>query len=110
MNVPWKNIEPLLKMTDEWIIDIKDINDEIYRSYTGCSNAVVLENLVKMKKHISTEKMRIRVPYITGFNDHNDIEKSQEWLRREIGVEAERFGYYVTREKDVSWWDKINNG
>lgn len=110
LNVPWENIEPLLELTDEWIIDIKDINDEIYRNYTGCSNAVVLENLMKMKEYIPTEIMRIRAPYIPDYNDHNDIEKSQEWLRKELGVEAEYFGYYVTREKDVSWWDKINNG
>lgn len=50
------------------------------------------------------------MPYIPDYNDHNDIEKSQEWLRKELGVEAERFGYYVTREKDADWWDTIKNG
>ena len=56
LNVPWENIEPLLTLTDEWIIDIKDINDNIYREYTGCSNEAVKENLHKMKELISTKK------------------------------------------------------
>lgn len=65
---------------------------------------------MKMKEYIPTEIMRIRAPCIPDYNTYNDVEKSQEWLRKELGVEAERFGYYVTREKDADWWDTIKNG
>lgn len=99
LNVPWENIEPLLSLTDEWIIDIKDINDEIYREYTGCSNTVVLENLLKMKEHISTNKMRIREPYIPNYNTGRNVEKSVKWVRNNLGVEAEQFRYFVTGKK-----------
>lgn len=101
LNVSWDNIKPLLlKLTDEWIIDIKDINDEIYKEYTGCSNSVVLENLLKLKKSIPPEKMRIRVPYIPNYNTTRNVEKSVKWVRNNLGIEAEQFRYFVTSNKE----------
>ncbi|MGN0690203.1 MAG: radical SAM protein [Oscillospiraceae bacterium] len=105
LNVPWTNIEPLLELTDEWIIDIKDINKKIYRSYTGCSNALVIKNLLKMKEHISTDRMRIRVPLIPHYNTRDDVKKTEKWLRDNLGTEPEFFSYFVTGEKYVSWLD-----
>ncbi|MBP1560088.1 MAG: radical SAM protein [Oscillospiraceae bacterium] len=99
LNVPWENIEPLLPLTDEWIIDIKDIDEGIYRKYTGCSNAVVKENLLKMKEHIPAENMKIRVPYIPDYNTEKNVEKSVKWVRNALGIEAEQFGYFVTEKK-----------
>lgn len=100
LNVPWDNIKPLLlKLTDEWIIDIKDINEEIYREYTGCSNETVITNLLEIKKHIPAWKMRIRVPYIPNYNTNRNVEKSVKWVRNNLGVEAEQFKYFVTGKK-----------
>lgn len=99
LNVPWDNIEPLIELTDEWIIDIKDINDKIYRRYTDCSNKAVIENLMKMKKYIPVEIMRIRVPYIYDYNTFDDVEKSVKWVRKKLGIEAEQFSYFVTGKK-----------
>ncbi|WP_435052939.1 radical SAM protein, partial [Muribaculum intestinale] len=45
LNVPPPNIEALLPVVNTLIIDIKDTNPDIYRDYTGQSNALVLENL-----------------------------------------------------------------
>lgn len=45
LNVPIANIEALLPVVNTLIIDIKDTNPNIYRDYTGQSNALVLENL-----------------------------------------------------------------
>lgn len=101
LNVPWDNIKPLLlKLTDEWIIDIKDINDEIYKEYTGISNEAVIANLLKMKKRIPAEKMRIRVPYIPDYNTNRNVEKSVKWVRNNLGIEAEQFRYFVTSNKE----------
>ena len=40
LNVPWDNIKPVLYDMDEWIIDIKDINNDIYKSYTKTDNKI----------------------------------------------------------------------
>ena len=45
LNVPSVNIETLLPVVNTMIIDIKDMNLDIYRSYTGQSNDLVLDNL-----------------------------------------------------------------
>ncbi len=45
LNVPTANIKALLPVVNTMIIDIKDMNPDIYRDYTGQSNALVLENL-----------------------------------------------------------------
>ncbi len=38
LNVPSENVTKLLDIVDSWIIDVKDIDSSIYRSYTGKDN------------------------------------------------------------------------
>ena len=45
LNVPRKNVEEVLPFVKEWIIDIKDMNPEIYKAYSGISNERVIDNL-----------------------------------------------------------------
>ncbi|WP_301096213.1 radical SAM protein, partial [Bacteroides acidifaciens] len=45
LNVPADNIASLLPVVNTLIIDIKDMNPEIYRNYTGQDNSLVLANL-----------------------------------------------------------------
>ena len=93
LNVPWDYIKPVLYDMDEWIIDIKDINDDIYKKYTGISNQNMLKNLLRLGNKISTEKIHIRVPKISGYNSAYDVEKSVEWIRENMAIEPEVFEY-----------------
>ena len=93
LNVPWDYIKPVLYDMDEWIIDIKDINDDIYKKYTGISNQNMLKNLLRIGNKISTEKIHIRVPKISGYNSAYDVEKSVEWIRENMAIEPEVFEY-----------------
>lgn len=45
LNVPRKNVEDVLPFVKEWIIDIKDMNPDIYKAYSGISNERVIDNL-----------------------------------------------------------------
>jgi pyruvate formate lyase activating enzyme len=38
-------VEVLEGIVDQWIVDIKDMNPEIYRAYTGKDNGQVIINL-----------------------------------------------------------------
>ena len=80
-------------MMDEWIIDIKDINDDIYKKYTGISNQNMRKNLLRLGNKISAEKIHIRVPKISGYNSAYDVEKSVEWIRENMSIEPEVFEY-----------------
>ena len=96
LNVPWDNIKPVLYDMDEWIIDIKDINSDIYKSYTKTDNKNMIENLLKLRNKVSKDKIHIRIPKIPDYNTSYDIEKSVEWIRDNIGVEPEVFSYIKT--------------
>jgi len=93
LNIPWDNIKPVLYDMDEWIIDIKDINNDIYKNYTGKDNKNMIKNLLKLRNKISSDKIHIRIPRIAGYNSEYDIEKSIQWVRENIGAEPEVFSY-----------------
>ena len=96
LNVPWDNIKPVLYDMDEWIIDIKDINIDIYKNYTKTDNKNMIENLLKLRNKVSKDKIHIRIPKIPDYNTSYDIEKSVEWVRDNIRVEPEVFSYIKT--------------
>ena len=99
LNVPWDNIKPVLYDMDEWIIDIKDINSDIYKSYTKTDNKNMIENLLKLRNKVSKDKIHIRIPKIPDYNTSYDIEYSVQWIRDNIGVEPEVFSYRKTTSR-----------
>ncbi len=98
LNVSWHYVEPIISDIDEWIIDIKDMNREIYKKYTGKDNENVINNMIRLRKLIDKSKFRIRVPKIPGFNDNDNINNSVERVRNLLHVEAESFDYMVIPE------------
>ena len=99
LNVPWDYLKPVLYDMDEWIIDIKDINNDIYKSYTKTDNKNMIENLLKLRNKVSKDKIHIRIPKIPDYNTSNDIEYSVQWIRDNIGVEPEVFSYRKTTSR-----------
>ena len=76
LNAPWNSVRKLIGIVDEWIIDIKDMNSEIYKEYTGGSQEQMISNLKKLLKTVSSEKILIRVPLIPYYNTANDVASS----------------------------------
>lgn len=76
LNVEWSAIEPLIPYVNQWIIDIKDSSEEIYRKYTGISGVRVYENIERLSSKIGKERLRIRIPRIPGYNSQADVHKS----------------------------------
>jgi pyruvate formate lyase activating enzyme len=64
--VPWKNLERLLPYLDLVLFDLKHMNAEIHRRFTGKENTIILENLTRVAQ--SDVDLIIRVPLIPGFN------------------------------------------
>lgn len=94
LNVPWTDVELLLPYVDQWIIDIKDTEPEIYLEYTGMDNSAVLSNLEKMRLRAGSGKIRIRIPMIRGYNTQKDINDSLVRLEK-YACEKEVFSYIV---------------
>lgn len=95
LNVPWENVEVLIDDIDEWIIDIKDMNEETYELYTGTPINQMRDNLLRLKELVPVEKLHIRVPRISGFNTEEDVQYSVNWILGYVGIHAEVFDYHV---------------
>lgn len=97
LNVPLKSLQTVAPLVNDFIIDIKDANDEIYMAYTGKSNAQVWENLAWLAANYDHQHVFLRVPLIPEFNTDEDRERSVERLSK-LGFEKfDRFSYRVTR-------------
>ena len=81
LNVPPRNIEVLLPVIDKFLIDVKDMNPEIYGSYTGGDNARVIANLHQIAEAGRQGDCLLRIPLIPGFNDDYDRGRSMEELQ-----------------------------
>ena len=60
-------IEKLLPYLDLYLMDIKHINSEKHKAFTGRDNALILENAKKLA--VRAKKLIIRVPVVPTFND-----------------------------------------
>lgn len=80
LNVPTANIEELLQIVNTLIIDIKDMNSDIYRSYTGKSNALVLDNLRLIAEAERQDDCVVRIPLIPNHNTDADRAASRAAL------------------------------
>lgn len=91
LNVEWECIEQLIPFVDQWIIDIKDLNPEIYTVYTGKDNEVVLRNIDMLRLYVEPKQLLFRIPHIPEFNTKKDMEISKKYL--ENWGEIELFEY-----------------
>ena len=80
LNVPLQHIEAVAPFVRQWIIDIKDMNPEVYRSYTGIDNLRVRQNLEWLADHIDKESVLIRLPLIPQYNASEDVSSSRKIL------------------------------
>ena len=69
-HMPWESFDKILPFTDLFLYDIKAMNEEIHKEYTGVTNTCILENLKKLLK--SNVDVWVRIPVIPGVNDTED--------------------------------------
>ena len=88
------------------LYDLKAIDDEVHRAYTGVSNQLILDNLKMLAADAGTvDKLILRMPLIKGVNDSDDIMKRTGELYREIGVKRVNLLPYhslgISKERNV---------
>lgn len=93
LNVAPELLQDVAPHIHSFIIDIKDMNPEIYRNYTGHDNRYVLENLKWLISADRKNDVVIRLPLIPGYNTDSDRDNSERVLRK-MGFDVfERFNY-----------------
>lgn len=64
---PFDSFTRILPYTDLFLFDIKCLDEEVHKRFTGVSNRIILDNFLKLTGH--TREIYIRIPIIPGFND-----------------------------------------
>ncbi len=83
---PFENISKLLPWLDTYLLDIKHMNADRHREFTGKSNELILEN-AKRIAGTGFGELVIRVPVIPGFNDtKKEIEDIADFACKLPGV------------------------
>jgi pyruvate formate lyase activating enzyme len=65
--IPSNNLLEVLPLTDYLLFDLKHLNSDLHKRYTGQSNGVILENAIAAVK--STVPVLFRMPLIPSIND-----------------------------------------
>ena len=97
LNVPQHHLELLLPYIDEYFVDIKDMDSEIYQQYTGRNNDQVKANLRWLIELGVAERIICRIPLIPSFNNPQNQEKSKEELSQ-MGIKRFEMFTYKTDE------------
>ena len=80
LQVPFENLQALDPILDGYIVDIKDLNPEIYKTYTGKDIAVLMSNLAWLLQNGDPNRIMVRVPHIPDFNTDEDVQRSKDQL------------------------------
>lgn len=97
LHVRQELLEAALECVDDFIVDIKDMNPDIYKAYTGKENGQVLVNLRLLASRLGEKQVRVRVPAIPEFNEKTDVQASMEKLKK-LGFQDIEVFPYIVRE------------
>lgn len=65
-NAPWETVERLFPYLDLWLVDLKHMDSQQHRQWTGIGNELILSNLKKLA--IAKANLRVRIPLIPTAN------------------------------------------
>ncbi len=75
----WDQITKVLPFTDLIISDIKTMDTDIHKRYTGAGNELILENLRKLAE--AEKEMILRIPVIPNVNDNmENMERTADYI------------------------------
>ena len=79
-HVPYSYFERIMPYTDLFLYDLKCMDSEKHKKYTGVSNEQILENLSKLLD--SGKRVWVRVPIVPSVNDTDeDVMAIRDYLR-----------------------------
>jgi len=81
-NVPYKNFEKVLPHVDFVYHDIKNMDPERHKKWSGVDNKRILENLKRAYEQFHDKKFITWTPVIPGVND------SEENIRGDLGLHS----------------------
>lgn len=86
-------VEAASKVFQHFVVDIKTVNDDIYRNYTGGDLKIALGNLLYLKSLIGPDRITVRIPSIPGFTDMQVQRASAEYITSLGFLNIDPFAY-----------------
>ncbi len=84
-HVSWDKFQALLPFVDLFYIDLKHIDSDQHKYYTGVRNELILENIQKLSRLHS--QVIVRIPIIPGVNNTVEVvTKMFKFLSEETGI------------------------
>jgi pyruvate formate lyase activating enzyme len=74
LHIPWKRISPYIDFVDCWLVDLKHVDENKFKSVVGGNAKLVMQNFKKLDS--TNAKLIVRVPVIPDFNHTNDEMKN----------------------------------
>lgn len=95
-----EKLQELLPYVSLWIIDIKDLDPDIYYRYTHGQVDFMWHNLMYLVQHApyGQDSIRVRVPRIPGYNTKRNVQQSVRRLQPYV-KHIEVFSYRLPPEK-----------
>lgn len=96
----FETIEKLIPFIYEWYVDFKVFSEERHIAYTGVSNNVIKENIMRLSQKVERERIVITYPIITGLNDSVDnVNEMITFMKAQGLYRIELHPYRKNREK-----------
>lgn len=93
-------VKKLLSVVDFWIIDIKDMDNDRYKQYTGSNNNLMIKNLKFLLNNGKANQMLVRVPFIKGFNTIDDVKNNVAILKGMGVLNIDVFDYKTSPNEE----------
>ncbi|MBS3969855.1 MAG: glycyl-radical enzyme activating protein [Clostridia bacterium] len=104
----WVNLEKACSYLDTVLYDIKCIDGEKHKKYTGITNEIALENFRKMCEAFPEIKKIVRTAVIPGFNDsEEDILEIMSFLKGLPNVEYELLPYHRLGQPKYEYMGRV---
>jgi len=95
LNVPLKQLEMVAPLVKEFVVDVKDMDEQTYKAYTTQGNALVTNNLKWLAENGYAAKTLIRLPLIPYYNTEAAQEESRKQIKNMGFHRFDKFEYIV---------------
>ena len=103
---PTVHMEAVLEHTDIVITDIKHMDSEKHKRYTGAPNEQILENIRRVTE--LGKPLVIRTPIIRGYNDDEEnIRKTGKFIRDELGGQIVQYQLLPYRKMGTEKYESL---
>ncbi|PJI19793.1 pyruvate formate lyase-activating protein [Prevotella intermedia] len=95
LNVPLKQLEMVAPLVKEFVVDVKDMDEQTYKAYTTQGNVLVTNNLKWLAENGYAAKTLIRLPLIPYYNTEAAQKESRKQIKNMGFHRFDKFEYIV---------------